>query len=209
VGGDYYGFIPLHEAHETRGEPVLRWAIAVGDVVGKGLPAALLTAQLSAEIRLFLQGETDPARVVTRLNHQLCENGVLDMYITFLLAMLDISNHRLRVVNAGHPCPLIRRHDGRIEEFGKEQSGLPLAIQDDWVYETSETSLEPGDVALSGLLSGRWHRFVAPDPGSFSLDIQGSALAGQAVILRPPARRVPVDREAGSSTWARWRCPGR
>jgi serine phosphatase RsbU (regulator of sigma subunit) len=64
VGGDYYGFIPLHEAHETRGEPVLRWAIAVGDVVGKGLPAALLTAQLSAEIRLFLQGETDPARVI-------------------------------------------------------------------------------------------------------------------------------------------------
>lgn len=148
VGGDYYGFIPLHEAHETRGEPVLRWAIAVGDVVGKGLPAALLTAKLSAEIRLFLQGETDPARVVTGLNHQLCENGVLDMYITFLLAMLDISNHRLRVVNAGHPCPLIRRHDGRIEEFGKEQSGLPLAIQDDWVYETSETSLEPGDVVI-------------------------------------------------------------
>jgi serine phosphatase RsbU (regulator of sigma subunit) len=87
---------------------VRRWAIAVGDVVGKGLPAALLTAKLSAEIRLFLQGETDPARVVTRLNDQLCENGVLDMYITFLLAMLDITNHRLQIVNAGHPCPLIR-----------------------------------------------------------------------------------------------------
>jgi serine phosphatase RsbU (regulator of sigma subunit) len=147
VGGDYYGFIPLHETDDTNSEPVRRWAIAVGDVVGKGLPAALLTAKLSAEIRLFLQGQTDPARVVTRLNHQLCENGVLDMYITFLLAMLDITSHRLLLVNAGHPCPLIRRHDGRIEVFGKEQSGLPLAIQD-WEYETAETTLDPGDVVI-------------------------------------------------------------
>jgi len=148
VGGDYYGFIPLHETHDTNSGPVRRWAIAVGDVVGKGLPAALLTAKLSAEIRLFLQGQTDPARVVTRLNHQLCENGVLDMFITFLLAMLDITSHRLQIVNAGHPCPLIRRHDGRIEVFAKEQSGLPLAIQGDWQYETVETTLEPGDMVI-------------------------------------------------------------
>ena len=148
VGGDYYGFIPLHETQGTDSGPVRRWAIAVGDVVGKGLPAALLTAKLSAEIRLFVQGETDPARVVTRLNHQLCENGVLEMYITFLLAMLDITNHRLQLVNAGHPYPLIRRHDGRIEELGKEQSGLPLAIQGGWEYETAETTLEPGDVVI-------------------------------------------------------------
>ncbi len=148
VGGDYYGFIPLLDSHEKTGASARRWAIAVGDVVGKGLPAALLTAKLSAEIRLFLQGETDPARVVTRLNQQLCENGVLDMYITFLLAILDITNHRLLVCNAGHPCPLIRRQEGRIEEFGKEQSGLPLAIQGDWTYETSETTLQAGDVVI-------------------------------------------------------------
>src|SRR5271157_6499480 len=70
------------------------------------------------------------------------------MYITFLLAMLDITSHRLQLVNAGHPCPLIRRHDGRIELFGKEQSGLPLAIQGDWEYETAETTLEPGDLVI-------------------------------------------------------------
>ena len=148
VGGDYYGFIPLQETHGTSSDPVRRWAIAVGDVVGKGLPAALLTAKLSAEIRLFLRGETDPARVVTRLNYQLCENGVLDMYITFLLAMLDITSNRLLLVNAGHPCPLIRRHDGRIEEFGKVSSGLPLAIQADGEYETVETTLAAGDVVI-------------------------------------------------------------
>jgi serine phosphatase RsbU (regulator of sigma subunit) len=148
VGGDYYGFIPLFEPDDTKREHPRRWAIAVGDVVGKGLPAALLTARLSAEIRLFLQGETDPARVVSRLNRQLNENGVLDMYITFLLATLDISTHRLQVVNAGHPYPLIRRRDGKLEEFAKECSGLPLAIQGDWVYETVETILEPGDLVI-------------------------------------------------------------
>jgi phosphoserine phosphatase RsbU/P len=148
VGGDYYGFIPLRATHDTGGGPVHRWAIAVGDVVGKGLPAALLTAKLSAEIRLFLQGETDPARVVTRLNCQLCENGVLDMYITFLLAVLDVTNHQLLLVNAGHPCPLIRRHGGRLEELGKARSGVPLAIQADWTYETTETALEPGDLVI-------------------------------------------------------------
>jgi serine phosphatase RsbU (regulator of sigma subunit) len=148
VGGDYYGFLPIFDAADTRREQAQRWAIAVGDVVGKGLPAALLTAKLSAEIRLFLQGETDPARVVNRLNRQLTENGVLDMYITFLLAMLDLRTHRLLLANAGHPFPLIRRAGGRLEEFGKGCSGLPLALEGDWVYETVETVLEPGDLVV-------------------------------------------------------------
>jgi serine phosphatase RsbU (regulator of sigma subunit) len=148
VGGDYYGFIPLFGPEDDRREPAERWAIAVGDVVGKGLPAALLTAKLSAEIRLFLQGQTDAARVVSLLNRQLSENGVLDMYITFLLAILDLSSHRLQIVNAGHPYPLIRRNGGRIEEFAKEASGLPLAIDRDWSYQATETVLNPGDVVL-------------------------------------------------------------
>ncbi len=148
VGGDYYGFLPLYEAQENRQQPARRWAIAVGDVVGKGLPAALLTARLSAEIRLFLQGEADPARVVSLLNQQLIENGVLDMFITFLLAVLDIPSHKLRVVNAGHPCPLIRRRNGTIEELGRDASGLPLAIERDLVYAVVETTLEPGDVVI-------------------------------------------------------------
>ena len=148
IGGDYYGFIPLLKADADRRDPPTRWAIAVGDVVGKGLPAALLTARLSAEIRLFLQGQTDPARVLSRLNLQLSENGVLDMYITFLLVILDIPSHRLLVANAGHPYPLIRRRDGSIEEFGKETSGLPLAIEESSVYQSSETTIEPGELVL-------------------------------------------------------------
>ncbi|MDG3006454.1 SpoIIE family protein phosphatase [Paludisphaera mucosa] len=148
VGGDYYGFIPMYGSEAARLEPVRRWAIAVGDVVGKGLPAALLTARLSAEISLFLQDARDPAEVVTKLNRRLTENGVLDMYITFLLVMLDVETHTLHVVNAGHPAPLVRRRNGTVEEIGRETSGLPLAIDGESVYEASETRLEPGEFVM-------------------------------------------------------------
>ncbi|QEH33899.1 Phosphoserine phosphatase RsbU [Aquisphaera giovannonii] len=145
VGGDYYGFIPLYGPRDDRKQPARRWAIAIGDVVGKGLPAALLTARLSAEIRLFLQGEGDPAWVVSRLNQQLIENGVLDMYITFLLIILDVETSRIQLANAGHPHPLLRRTDGQVVELGKEASGLPLAIAPDGPYESWEATLQPGE----------------------------------------------------------------
>jgi serine phosphatase RsbU (regulator of sigma subunit) len=149
VGGDYYGFIPMFAPTDDRSAPPRRWSIAVGDVVGKGLPAALLTARLSAEISLFLQAESDPAVVVSKLNRRLDEHGVLDMYITFLLVMLDIDAHTLQIVNAGHPLPMIRRADGALEEVGREFSGLPLAIDGGTEYRVYKTSLAPGDyVAL-------------------------------------------------------------
>ncbi len=133
VGGDYYGFIPLTDLHDKSGEPATRWAIAVGDVVGKGLPAALLTAKLSAEIRLFLQGETDPARVVTRLNQQLCENGVLDMYITFLLAMLDITTHKTAALQRRTPLSLDSPpggpHRGVRQGTIRAASGHPVRLE--------------------------------------------------------------------------------
>src|SRR5262249_60419340 len=110
VGGDYYGFFPMGQA-PTPGEAPC-WAVAVGDVVGKGMPAALLTAKVSAEVRLFLQGDPDPAWVVGQLNHQFDDGGVLDLYITFLLVIVDVRQHRLRLVNAGHRCPMIRPPDG-------------------------------------------------------------------------------------------------
>ncbi len=112
------------------------------------MPAALLTAKLSAEVRMFLRGDTTPVRVVELLNHQFEDGGVLDLYITFLLVVLDVDQHRLSVVNAGHPCPLIRRRDGRLEEFGRSVSGLPLAIMPDYRYEMAETTLEPGETVI-------------------------------------------------------------
>ena len=147
VGGDYYGFIPIPSASGQDDSSASRWAIAVGDVVGKGMPAALLTAKLSAEVRMSLRGNLDPNRVVAQLNRPF-DGGVLDMYITFLLAILDVQKHRLTVVNAGHPCPLIIRRDGRLEEFGRKASGLPLGILPDYAYESAETVIEAGETVV-------------------------------------------------------------
>jgi serine phosphatase RsbU (regulator of sigma subunit) len=148
IGGDYYGIIPIAADSPANGQTALRWAIAIGDVVGKGMPAALLTAKLSAEVRMLLRSNATPVRVVEQLNHQFQDGGMLDLYITFLLVVLEIHHHRLSIVNAGHPCPLIRRRDGRLEEIGRAQSGLPLAIMADYRYEMATTTLEPGETVI-------------------------------------------------------------
>ncbi len=146
VGGDYYGCIPTG-AGDPRAAAEL-WAIAIGDVVGKGMPAALMTAKLSAEIRLFLRSDSDPVRVVSMLNRQFDDRGSIDMYITFLLIVLDTRTHTLRLVNAGHPPPLVRRANGTIEELSRSVSGLPLLIMPDYPYECAETTLAPGDTVV-------------------------------------------------------------
>jgi phosphoserine phosphatase RsbU/P len=145
VGGDYYGFIPIDPVDPASPGTATRWAIAVGDVVGKGMPAALLSAKLAGEFKLLVGRNSDPAHVAEQLNRQLDEGGGLDIYITFLLVMLDVSRHHLFVVNAGHPSPLIRRQGGTLEEFGKASSGLPLAIMRDYSYQVVETTLAAGE----------------------------------------------------------------
>jgi phosphoserine phosphatase RsbU/P len=144
VGGDYYGFIPI----KPSGSSTSRLAVAVGDVVGKGMPAALLTAKLSAEVQLALRDHDDPSMVVQQLNKHFDNGGALDMFITFLLVVIDVDRHRLTVVNAGHPCPFIRRRDGRLEEIGKGISGLPLGIAAESGYQIAETTIGPGEIVI-------------------------------------------------------------
>lgn len=138
VGGDYYGFVPLPDG---------KLAIAVGDVSGKGIPAALLMARLSGDVRYALLTESDPAKVVTRLNNQFQEAGLTDRFITFSLAVLDMQTHRVEIVNAGHVPPLVRRaKTGEIEEVGAgDLNGLPLGVEADYPYQACATELEPGD----------------------------------------------------------------
>ena len=148
VGGDYFDYRPIPRSETPFDQPPDRWAVAIGDVSGKGMPAALLMARLSSEVRLLIQTELDPARVVDRLNRDLCVSRTDERFITFLLVLLDGERHELRVVNAGHMGPMIRRSDGRIEVIGEEQSGPPLGIMEDQEYEAMITSINSGDVVL-------------------------------------------------------------
>jgi serine phosphatase RsbU (regulator of sigma subunit) len=201
VGGDYCDYLPVRGARlPTPTSPAKRWAVALGDVSGKGMPAALLMARFSAEFRLLLRVEPDPARVVGLLNGSLHENEAAGRFVTFLLILLDVRQHQLTVINAGHMGPMIRRAGGRIEVIGQDRSGPPVGVVEHQVYEAVTTRIGPGDVVVlytdgvNEALSpggeqfgmGRLERCLAEAPG-------GASLIGQAV--RDAVRTHTADRD--------------
>jgi serine phosphatase RsbU (regulator of sigma subunit) len=149
VGGDYYGYFPLPRPGDPPDAPCRRWAVAVGDVTGKGIPAALFVARLFAEVRVALQVEADPVRVVARLNRHLCAARPEDLFVTFLLTLIDSEAHTLTVVRAGHMGPIVRRRRDRwTEVIGEDAGGLPLGVDPGETYGAAATTLEPGDVVV-------------------------------------------------------------
>ena len=137
VGGDYYDYIELPDG---------RLAIVVADVVGHGVAAALLMAKLAAEVRIALAGGAAPAAAVTKLNARLSNETLSDRFITLVLAVLDPADQTLTVVNAGHMATMIRRGQTEVEEIGEAVAGVPLAVDDQFVYEQESTTLHPGDL---------------------------------------------------------------
>ena len=139
VGGDYYDFVRLSDD---------RMALAVGDVSGKGVAAALMMAKFSGDTRYSILTDTAPAPTASRLNGLLCAAGIEDKFITLGLCVLDAPARKLTLTSAGHTPVIIRRTDGRAEEVGQAVSGLPLGIMEDSTYEQTEVQLDPGDVVV-------------------------------------------------------------
>jgi len=142
VGGDYYGFVPL---------PPSRLAITLGDVAGKGVPAALLMAKLSSDTRFCTLTEPDPGLAIGKLNDLLCQSASdMDRFVTMAAAVLDSGEHVVTVVNAGHPPPMVYRHTtGKLEESTSHDIvGLPLGIAEGMKYDSAQVRLYPGDCLL-------------------------------------------------------------
>jgi phosphoserine phosphatase RsbU/P len=139
VGGDYYDFVEL---------PGDRMGVAVGDVAGKGVSAALMMAKFSGDTRYCILTENAPAPTANRLNGLLCAAGIEDKFITLGLCVLDAPARTLTLTSAGHTPVIIRRADGRAEEVGQEVSGLPLGVMEDSEYQQTEVQLNPGDVVV-------------------------------------------------------------
>ena len=141
IGGDYYDSIQL---------PRERLAILLGDVAGKGVPAALLMAKLSADARVCILTEACPAAAVTWLNSLMIQSGIVDRFVSLLVAVLDPASHTVTLVNAGHPSPLIyRRATCTVEEaMSTEATGLLLGVNG-FEYTSCQVSLEPGDCLLA------------------------------------------------------------
>jgi serine phosphatase RsbU (regulator of sigma subunit) len=137
VGGDYYDYVPLSGG---------RYAVIVGDVAGKGVPAALLMARLSADVRFSLAMEADLAKAVEQINEGFSNRDWQDKFVTMLVAVLDPQTGDMAMVNAGHMAPILRRQDGSVTEIGEEAAGLPLGVAAGMEYESYAHRLEPGDV---------------------------------------------------------------
>jgi len=134
VGGDYYDFLPYKDG---------RLGLAVGDVSGKGMPAALLMSSLQARVQMLVETAADPASAVTTLNRNLSERCPLGKFITFFYGVLDPATGRLQYSNAGHNYPILMRADGRMEQLAG--SGIVMGIFPGVQYELQETTLNPGD----------------------------------------------------------------
>jgi serine phosphatase RsbU (regulator of sigma subunit) len=136
VGGDYYDYL----ATETR-----RLAVVLGDVAGKGIPAALLMAKVSSELGVLLASGLSPVEVMQRVNSRMEKRSPEGAFVTMVLAMLDPMSHEITLVNAGHMPPLKRRSDGSVSEVGAPESGLPLGVDPDYEYTEVRISLSAGD----------------------------------------------------------------
>jgi phosphoserine phosphatase RsbU/P len=137
VGGDYYDVLPF--GRETLG-------VCIGDVAGKGLPAALLMSNLQAAFRGFASPAISPEALCDKLNSLICRNIASDRFITFFYAQLDGAARQLRYTNAGHNAPIVVHKDGthdRLREGGGILGVFPVQAFDMGVYD-----LASGDRAL-------------------------------------------------------------
>jgi sigma-B regulation protein RsbU (phosphoserine phosphatase) len=137
VGGDFYEIYP---------QPDGRVIVSLGDVAGKGSPAALLMALLLAIMRTLLDEGLPPAQLMARLNQQIARHAPRSRFITLFFGVFDPASGTLVWVNAGHLPPILRRRDGTIDRLS--HGGLALGLAESTTYEASSTILSPGDVLV-------------------------------------------------------------
>lgn len=137
VGGDFYDVLPLADG---------RLMIAVGDVAGKGSPAALLMALLLAMLRTLVDEGLDAVRLITRLNVQICRHSPGSRFITFFYGLYDPATGALEYVNAGHLPPLVRRVDGTMDRL--DGGGMALGMFENATFESRRVTIAPGDTVV-------------------------------------------------------------
>lgn len=139
VGGDYFDYIRL---------PNGNLAITLGDVAGKGVPAALLMARLHASARYHLLSAGSAAEAMSSLNSEIATGGLGFRFITLVLLVIDPVRHLVSIANAGHLPPLLRSQEGRVKQVGQEKSGMPLGVLAQQNYQEFQLKIESGDTLL-------------------------------------------------------------
>ena len=133
VSGDYYDVLRLGDH---------RLGICIADVVGKGVSAALLMANVQAAVRAFASDSESPAEVCAKVNRLLCENIATGKFVTFLYGILDGEARTFQHCNAGHLYPILM---SGVSVRALEDGGAVLGVFPDWTYEDSTVELRAGD----------------------------------------------------------------
>ena len=167
VGGDTYDLLAFGDGHV---------ALSLGDVAGKGIPAALLASSLQSAVRSAATRRLPPAELCSEVNRALCERIPSNRFVTFFYGLLDTASGRLHYANAGHNPPLLARTDGTAEWLGA--GGPVLGIKDAACWTQGEATLLPGDrlvLYTDGLPEAR-----SAHDEEFGTDrLQAAAVAGQ------------------------------
>jgi hypothetical protein len=140
VAGDYYDVFARASAEPESNT----FLIAVADVAGKSIPAAMLMATFQASLKTLSSTHGPLTELVARMNRYACSNSQRGRrFTTAFIAEYEPSSRRLTYVNAGHNNPVLRRRTGSIERL--EAGGVPLGVMEDATYESDESILQPGD----------------------------------------------------------------
>lgn len=139
VSGDYYDFFEKKAGH---------FCFAMADVSGKGVPAAMLMANLQGLFRSHVQHEdgVDPAELLGRVNQQFYESTAPESFATAFYGDFEEASGELRYVNAGHPPVLLRRASGKVETL--QATAMVIGAFAGWQGETQSVKLEEGDRLL-------------------------------------------------------------
>ena len=137
VGGDYFDYLMFPDG---------RVGMLVGDVAGKGMPAALLMSSLQARVHVLFEEAEDLAKKVARLNKAICANCPDNRFITFFMTVVDPTTGELIYTNAGHNPPLIVRQKGGFETL--KGGGVILGILPMAPYHESRVAMNSGDILV-------------------------------------------------------------
>ncbi len=137
VGGDYFDYYPLSDQ---------RFAVAIADVSGKGMPAALLMSNVQAALRAHATEERKARDAVRQVNAQVARSAGLGKFVTLFYGQVDVPGGTLTYTNAGHNLPLLRRSSGQVEELSA--GGLLLGVEEDAQYEQETVPFRPNDALL-------------------------------------------------------------
>lgn len=133
VAGDYFDVLQLGD----------KLGLCIADVIGKGLPAALMMSNLQAAVKVTAADWVKPSELCRRVNELACRNGAVDKYITFFYALYEPETRKLSYSNAGHNPPMVLR--GNDAPVLLDTRDLVLGQAPDYKYHDAEFTLQPGD----------------------------------------------------------------